>query len=97
MKEENSFLLVTTLIIVIVASIFCASEWFNGNQEYALVLTAGSAIALPFYAVTMVLRQIRKNETILFYNTLFAQRNPLITSAISAKNFSSSTVKGEAI
>jgi hypothetical protein len=65
MKEENSFLLVTCLIFAIIASIFCASEWLNGNQEYALVLTAGSAIAIPFYAVTMVLRQIRKNETIL--------------------------------
>ena len=65
MKEENSYLLVTSLIFAIIASIFCASEWFYGNQQYALILTAGSAIALPFYAVTMVLRQIRKNETIL--------------------------------
>ena len=65
MKEENSFLLVTTLLLAIVASIFCAYEWFYGVQEYALVLAAGSAIVIPFYAVTMVLRQIKKNETIL--------------------------------
>jgi len=30
-----------------------------------LVLTAGSAIAILFYAVIVVLRQIRKNEIIL--------------------------------
>jgi hypothetical protein len=65
MKEENSFLLVTCLIFAIIASIFCASEWLNGNQEYALVLAAGNAIVIPFYAVIMVLRQIRKNEAIL--------------------------------
>ena len=65
MKEENSFLLVTTLIITIIASIFCASEWFNGNQDSALALTAGSAIVIPFYVVTIALRQIKKNETVL--------------------------------
>ena len=63
MKEENSFLLVTSLILAIIASIFCGSEWFYGNQESALVLTAGSAIAISFYAVAIVLRQIKKNET----------------------------------
>lgn len=65
MKEENSFLLVTSFVLAIIASIFCAYEWFYGNQEYSLVLTAGSAIAILFYAVIVVLRQIRKNEIIL--------------------------------
>ena len=65
MKEENSFLLVTCVILAIIASIFCASEWFYGNQVSALALTAGSAIAISFYVVAMVLRQIRKNETML--------------------------------
>ena len=65
MKDENSFLLITCLILAIITSIFCASEWFNGNQESALALTAGGAIAIAFYAVTTVLRQIKKNETIL--------------------------------
>ena len=37
----------------------------NGNQESALILAAGSAIAVPFYAVVMVLRQIKKNEIML--------------------------------
>jgi septal ring factor EnvC (AmiA/AmiB activator) len=65
MKDENGFLLVTSLIFAIIASIFCASEWFYGNHESALFLTAGSAIAIAFYAVMMALRQIRKNETTL--------------------------------
>ena len=65
MKDENSFLLITTLIIAIVASIFCASEWFNGNQETALVLTAGSVVALSFYVVAISLRQIKNNATVL--------------------------------
>ena len=65
MKDENSFLLITSLILAIIASIFCASEWFNGTQESAMALTAGSAIAIAFYAVTTVLRQIKKNETAL--------------------------------
>lgn len=65
MKEENSFLLVTTLLFTIIAAFLCAYEWFYGNQEYALILAAGSAIAIPFFAVIMVLRQIKKNQTIL--------------------------------
>ena len=39
-----------------------------GNQVSALVLAVGSAIAIPFYAVVMVLRQIRKNEKMLKEN-----------------------------
>ena len=65
MKEENSFLLVTTLLFTIIASFLCAYEWVYGNQEYALILTAGSAIAIPFFVVIVVLRQIKKNQTIL--------------------------------
>ena len=65
MKDEYSLLLVTSLVIAIIASIFCASEWLNGNQESALILTAGTAIAIPFYAVVMVLRQIKKNQNML--------------------------------
>ena len=65
MKEQNSLLIVTSLILVIMASIFCAYEWFNGNQQSALALTAGSAITISFYVVAMVLRQIEKNETVL--------------------------------
>jgi hypothetical protein len=65
MKEENSFLVVTTLLFTIIAAFLCAYEWFYGNQEYALILTAGSAIAIPFFAVIVVLRQIKKNQTIL--------------------------------
>ena len=65
MKEENSFLLVTSLLFTIVASIFCAYEWFYGNQEYALFLIAGSAIAVPFFVVIMILRQIKNDQTIL--------------------------------
>jgi multisubunit Na+/H+ antiporter MnhB subunit len=65
MKEQNSLLLVTSLIIAIIASIFCVYEWFNGTQESALALTAGSVIAISFYVVAMSLRQIEKNEIAL--------------------------------
>jgi multisubunit Na+/H+ antiporter MnhB subunit len=65
MKEQNSLLLITSSILAIIASIFCFYEWFNGTQESALVLTAGSVIAISFYVVAMSLRQIEKNEKVL--------------------------------